>query len=298
MNFKLDAKAFFLTYPKCDLSRDDVLDALRKKLVSNTIDNYCIAIEQHEDGTPHLHCLIVLDKKKSVRSANYFDIEPFHGNYQSARNRVKIFDYITKADPTPLTNMCAESLKIKTATRELIGKRILAGEEPKDLIAEYPSILFGYKRLQDDIKAFKEDQVQYQPLPMFLPNQWGFLLNTGSSAKKRHWWIWSAGPNKGKTTWAKDMETRYGAHIKSCDFTYWNITGREPLLILDDYNIAGLRFNAVNQLCDGVFEARVFMGGVRRIRPQLVIILSNASIRDLYPIKYELIEARFIQKEI
>lgn len=291
--FRLDGKAFFLTYPKCDLTRERALELLKAKLVSHNIVHYCIAQEKHEDGSPHLHCLIILEKKKSVHGDKYFDLEQYHGNYQTARNRVKVFDYITKADPTVLTNMDAESLRIKSASRELIGKRILAGEEPKDLVEEYPNLLFGFKRLQEDLKAYQEAKVEYQPLPTFLPNGWQLLIQPLSGAKKRHFWIWSSGPNKGKTTWAKDMEAKYGAYIKSCDFTYWNVTGKEQLIILDDYNMAGLRYHALNQLCDGVFEARVFMGGVRRLRPQLVVILSNQSIRDLYPIKYELLEARF-----
>jgi hypothetical protein len=296
--FRLDGRSFFLTYPKCALSRDDVLAALKAKLVSSVITNYCISIEAHEDGTPHLHCLIVLEKKKTVASASYFDIGEYHGNYQTARNRVTIFNYITKTDPTPLTNMDAESLKVKSLTRQQVGKRILDGEKVEDLVEEYPHLIFGFKRLQEDIKAYGQARVVHKTLPGWLPNDWGFLMPTTGSEKKRHFWIWSKGPNKGKTTWAKRLMGEYGAHVKGCDFTYWNLHGGEPLIILDDYNTAGLRFNALNQLCDGTYEARIFMGGLRRVEPRLVIVLSNCPIHELYPYKCDLLRARFIEKEL
>lgn len=295
--FRIDARAFFLTYPKCDLTRHDALEMLRAKLVGSVISNYCIAQEFHEDGEPHLHCLLVLEKKKTVASANYFDLAHCHGNYQACKNRIKVFDYITKCDATPLTNMDAESLKVKSLTRVQIGKRILAGEELKDLVEEYPQYIFGFKRLQDDLKAYQDAKVVYRSLGTTLENPWGFLIYP-KGGKRRHYWIWSNQPNKGKTTWARSLESKYGAYIKSSDFTYWNITGKETIVILDDYNVAGLRFHTLNQLCDGSYEARVFMGGNKRVRPDLVIVLSNLSLRELYPFKYDLLEARFIVKEL
>lgn len=294
--FRIDGKAFFLTYPQCPLDRDVVLEELRKRLVGHVIDSYCIAREQHEDGADHIHALIVLDKRKNVHSPSYFDIGSHHGNYQTARNRVKVFDYLTKSDPTPLTNMSAESLKIKNSNRAQIGKRILEGEDLKDIVEEYPNLLFGYKRLKEDLVAFKNDQKVYVDLPFFLPNPWGFLMSGDQSVKKRHWWIYSDMPNRGKTTFARHLAKEYGAYVKSADFSYWNVTGKESLIVLDDYNTAGMRFNALNQLCDGFMEARVFMGGNVRIEPTLVIVLSNVKIVDLYPFKSELIHARFHEK--
>ena len=116
--------------------------------------------------------------------------------------------------------------------------------------------------------------------------------------KKRNWWIWSKQPNKGKTTWANELVIKYKAYLKGGDFSYWNVTGKEKLIILDEYNSAGLRYHTLNQLCDRTFEARVFMGGVKRLQPYITIVLSNCSISELYPFKNELLYARFIEKEL
>lgn len=297
-NFRLDGKAFFLTYPKCDLERTDALDMLTTRLAGIPISQYCIAREQHQDGSYHLHCLLILERRKNTTNPNYFDLGTFHGNYQSARNRVKVYDYITKSDTECLSNIDAESLRIKTVKREMIGKRIMDGSKLEELVEEYPSLLFGFKRLQEDVKSYQEARVQYPPLPNFLVNGWGLLINTFSKEKRRHWWIFSNSPNRGKTTFARYLQDKFKGYIKSSDFTYWNVSGREKLIILDDYNTAGLRFNSLNQLCDGLYEARVFMGGVVRLSPTLVIVLSNCSIESLYPNMYGLLKARFIEKEL
>lgn len=299
MNFRIDGKSFFLTYPHCTATRERALEAITQKLANFNPTNWAVAIEQHEDGTPHIHVLIVLDKKKSIHSAKFFDFDGFHGNYQTARNRQKVYEYVTKSDGECLDNFTPDVFGVKgKGMRENVGKRMLAGEQPEDLVEEYPQLLFGFKRLKEDVKAYEEAKIQYCALPTFLPNQWGFLITPNSKEKQRHLWIWSSSPNRGKTTWARDLESKYGAYIKSSDFTYWNVTGKEPIIILDDYNGAGLRYYSINQLCDGVFEARVFMGGVRRIQPKLVVVLSNQSLKDLYPIKYDTLYARFIEKNI
>lgn len=296
--FRLDAKYFFLTYPRCTATRERTLEVVLERLKNCQVTNYVVAIEQHEDGTPHLHCLIALATRKHIASANYFDFDGFHPNIQKARDRKKVYAYVTKADGECLNTFDEASLNIKEKknTRAEVGKRVLGGENLEELVEEYPNLIFGYKRLKEDIVAYKEAKVQYCTPPNFLPNQWGFLIQPFSKSKQRHYWIFSQAPNRGKTTWARDLEAKYGAYIKSADFTYWNVTGREPFIILDDYNTAGLRFNALNQLCDGNYEARVFMAGVRRLQPKLVIVLSNAKIEEIYPIKYELIKARFIEK--
>lgn len=298
MNFRIDGKAFFLTYPQCDLPRHDALDLLSKKLAGHTIIYYAIAQEQHEDGNNHLHCLIILDRRKNVVNGKYFDIGGYHGNYQACRKRQHVFDYVTKSDGNCLTNMDAESLKPSSkSTRNEIGKRLMAGDTLQTLVEEYPQLLFGYLKLQADVKAFESDKVVPRALAPFLANPWGFLISTVSTQKRRNWWIYSTVPNRGKTTWAKAMVKEFGAYIKSSDFAYWNITGRESLLILDDYNTAGLKFNTLNQLCDNTYEARVFQGGIKRMdQLRCVIVLSNVPIIQLYPYMHSTLEARFIEK--
>lgn len=300
MNFRLDAKNLFLTYPQCTLTRDNALQILEAKpWGTSSILGSLVAQETHADGSPHLHVLLLLSKRKNIQSNAWLDIGGFHGNYQACRDLRKVYDYCTKADSTPLDNIDPDLLKVsKKVTREQIGQEILDGAKLVSLVEKYPHLIFGFSKLQADVLALERAKAVCPNPPMFLPNPWGRVIKTQSHKKKRNWWIFSCVPNRGKTTWAKQLETEWEALVKGGDFTYWNIGGTEKIIILDEYNTAGLKFNALNQLCDGTYEARVFMGGLKRLRPYIVIVLSNVPIRNLYPNMYALLEARFIEYEI
>lgn len=297
MPFRLDGKMFFLTYPQCHVDRHVALDLLKQILRPHRIDKYCVAQEKHQDGNPHLHILLLLDRRKSTIDKNYFDIAGHHGNYQIPRNRRAALDYCLKSDNSPLCTFSQDEFKLKMK-REDVARRIISGEAPRELVEEYPTLLFGFNRLLQDIRTYEESKIDYDRTPTFIPNPWGFLIPTNNNKKRRHWWIYSTGPNYGKTTWARSLESDYGAYIKSSDFSYWNVCGREQLVIFDEYNTAGMRFNTLNQICDGTYEARVFMGGNRRIRPKVVIVLSNVCITDIYPHMFTLVQARFIEKKL
>ena len=41
--------------------------------------------------------------------------------------------------------------------KKIIGKRLLNGEPLKDLVHEYPELVFGYKKLKQDIETYRLD---------------------------------------------------------------------------------------------------------------------------------------------
>lgn len=298
--FRLSAQHLFLTYPQCPLSKPDALALLMSKAYTSPIRHYAIAQETHADGSLHLHAYLGFRDRVFISRKNHLDLDQYHGKYETCKSPWHTCNvYFVKEDQNVLTNITDEErkhlkgkiqggkdLKIK------IAKKIIEGEELFNLVEEYPHLIFGYKRLKDDIKEYRESLLVFKDLPTFLPNPWGILINTGLR-KDRHWWIYSTQPNKGKTTWARQLEATYGMHIKSGDFTYWNITGREPGLVIDEYNVPSLKYHVLNQMADGLFEYRIFMGGLRRIVNPLIIILSNQNLIDLYPHMNHLIMARF-----
>lgn len=86
-NFRLSAKMLFLTYPKCDLSLNEVYNYLNSLMEKKGIalQGHLIARELHEDGFPHIHAYLELSKKFDSKSSNCLDIEMhetiYHGNY-------------------------------------------------------------------------------------------------------------------------------------------------------------------------------------------------------------------------
>lgn len=95
-SFFLNAKNIFLTYPRCTVTKEQALDSLRQKQFPIPPIYIRVAAEQHQDGTPHLHCLLQFKGKFRTRNQRFFDISLFHPNVQGARNAAAVRDYISK----------------------------------------------------------------------------------------------------------------------------------------------------------------------------------------------------------
>nr|AGT45476.1 RepA [Tobacco yellow dwarf virus-A] len=95
-SFRLQTKYVFLTYPRCSSSAENLRDFLWDKLSRFAIFFIAIATELHQDGTPHLHCLIQLDKRSNIRDPSFFDLEGNHPNIQPAKNSEQVLEYISK----------------------------------------------------------------------------------------------------------------------------------------------------------------------------------------------------------
>lgn len=164
---------------------------------------------------------------------------------------------------------------------------------PTDIVIKY-----NLEKRFDGLRRFWTVDERHS-LPTFLPNPWGWVLPSRLQTKKRHLWIFSRMPNRGKTTGlAKPLSEKYRCYLKSGDFSYWSLVGNEEAVILDDFNTAMLKWNILNLMCDGTYEYRIFQGGVKSLKDPLIIVLSNQSIADLYPFMNSTLYARFIEKEI
>ena len=75
------AKGWFLTYPQCELKKEEVLSILSTNFSKQKIVEYVIAEEKHADGSPHIHAFVKFDKK--VKFSKKFDLMSFHGNYSN-----------------------------------------------------------------------------------------------------------------------------------------------------------------------------------------------------------------------
>ncbi|QDA77211.1 RepA protein [Chickpea redleaf virus 2] len=94
--FRLQTKYVFLTYPRSSSNAENLRDFLWDKLSRFLIYFIAIATELHQDGTPHLHCLIQLDKRCHIRDPSFFDFQGNHPNIQPAKDSQQVLDYISK----------------------------------------------------------------------------------------------------------------------------------------------------------------------------------------------------------
>lgn len=296
MSFQLNSSKLFLTYPECPIPKEDAYGILQY-LFHNWKD-WIIAEELHQNGNKHLHCYISFAEPYRTRNPNFADLSYdgalFHGNYQGCRSTKAVIKYCTKEE-NYISNMDVAAILNSKSSRKVIATKLIKDKLPlEDLVQEFPELIFGYKKLKSDLDEYKHDTDYVRTdLPGWLPNAWGKVLPLCLRKKRRHYWIYSDEPNKGKTTFAKELEQMYCVCLQCGDFSYWRISGRERIVILDEFNTAKLKYSEINAMCDGTFGYRVFQGGLKRLKDPFILILSNQSIASMYPFMNSLLYARF-----
>lgn len=95
--FRLQATHISLTYPRCDISLEDLETFLRNKSFgSRKPIHLIISHETHEDGSPHRHAYIKYSAKMETRNARAFDFNGFHPNVQRTENVPAWINYVKK----------------------------------------------------------------------------------------------------------------------------------------------------------------------------------------------------------
>lgn len=174
-------------------------------------------------------------------TASYLDLEGFHPNVSGSRiqNKKRALVYCSKEDPEPLQyNM---DIKAETAAREghhrIVGKRLLS-EPLTEMVKEYPELIFGYKKLKMDLQEYKMDLEEVNPDPLKeIENPWGnaFEIHEG---KRKHYWVWSRRPDKGKTTWLKLVAKKMTASWYNYTEVFQNIRNGSQFLMMDEFTRA------------------------------------------------------------
>lgn len=105
--FRLRTKNLFLTYPQMpnidyEILKLEVISQYEVILkMKRTEFEYCMCIELHEDGNPHLHVYLGFNMPVGIYSATKLDLvingETCHGNYQSVKSKHSTLQYIIKS---------------------------------------------------------------------------------------------------------------------------------------------------------------------------------------------------------
>nr|WEM04222.1 AC1 protein [Sida leaf curl virus] len=104
--FKINAKNYFLTYPKCSLTKEEALSQIQNLQTPTSKKYIKICRELHENGEPHLHMLIQFEGKYQCKNKRFFDlVSPnrsahFHPNIQGAKSSSDVKSYIDKDGDT------------------------------------------------------------------------------------------------------------------------------------------------------------------------------------------------------
>lgn len=261
MTFRIRTTRLFLTYPRCDLSKQDTLTLLTNQLAPNNIEEYIIASEKHQDGANHLHVYLRLSDTLDTRDPNFADIANHHGNYQSVRCDKAIIKYCVKEDAYISNFDVQAKVTLRNSKQKLIFAKLIKGEiELPQAIEENPSLIKGYKKLKSDLQEY-------------------FLDKKGSLTTDDVRGVWIYGPpGVGKSHMAREIFTTGGTYIKPQN-KWWDGYAGESNVIIDDLDTNMLNHHlkiwADRYACLGEVK-----GGTVPLQHRKLIITSN------YPISH------------
>lgn len=257
-------KGWFLTWPKCPISKEEALSILQTNDLPN-IKEYIIAEEQHKDGSAHLHAFLKLEKKIRFSKAK-FDLLGYHGHYEPAKSWKAVAKYCQK-EGNYISNINVDVVK---------GKHV-SKMKKEDLLKDVDQVLDEGLINPMQVAAFYKNSMVYKML-----QQKRTMMPDKLPEKKRHLWFFGAS-NTGKTFKLREMMKQTGEAnwFQIPTNNDWIGYAGEKYLYMDEFK-GQLSVQMLNAICDGNFKVNV-KGGTTWIGWEIqVIICSNYSIRDCY----------------
>nr|UUV61230.1 C1 [Tomato mottle leaf curl virus] len=166
--FRIQSKNYFLTYPRCSLSKEEALSQLLGLQTPVNKLFVRVAIELHEDGQPHLHVLIQFEGKFQCTNERFFDlVSPtrsahFHPNIQGAKSSSDVKTYVEKDGDFidhgvfQIDGRSARGgqqsandtyAKVLNAGSVMEALNILREEQPKDFVLQHHNIRSNLERI-------------------------------------------------------------------------------------------------------------------------------------------------------
>jgi len=273
--FEVNQKSFLLTYPKCDMDKEVLLEQLTEIQEPSL---YYIAREKHEDGSLHLHATVRFTKRVHSKDPRVFDVGGYHPNIKKLLTN-RAFDnaiQYVKKDGDFITNVTEKLGKRQRLFLEVLDKGITPS-----LIREHPEIMqFNLGNLKAWFNMLHQNAMVLKDLP-----------------KKRH--IWVHGPrDTGKTTFARIFQNMF---LAPALLPYNDDFGFVPyncdFLFGDEFK-GQLGVQQLNRICDGGCHVNT-KGGSLILGQPTVFICSNFSIDECYsqcePHLRDTVHARFQQ---
>lgn len=231
--FRCQYKTIGLTYSRCPLSREIILEKITEKLSSSgyRLTTYYVVQELHEDGGEHIHAWIELDRTPNIRGSRYFDIKiedkVYHPNWGKYK-RSWVFNYLKKFDKEPLHNLLPGYIEL--AQQGLYDEAVVSfqQQEPRTYVTHMTVINTNLRTLG---RATRPDRVFPPPIDGIPePDGWDPTMTA---------LLLEGDTNIGKTNWAK---TWCSVHNK----TYLKVPGHidharhyngEDVIIFDDVSL-------------------------------------------------------------
>lgn len=196
---------WFITYPRCDLEPQTLLDRYE-----SMITDYAIVRETHDDGGFHLHAYFKLKDPLTWAKINPILREFADGDWQTCRSVNAVLKYLQK-ESTPLTNLELNPIKRKKLGKKTITVNDLRTKPLTKALEEGLISIYGARAYQ-----YARGAVQLPHIPPGL----------------RGYWIWGE-PGAGKSRAVR--EAYPDAFIKPQN-KWWDGYDNQKVVLLDDYD--------------------------------------------------------------
>lgn len=283
--FRIAARHFFVTYPKCHLHLGEIEAVFRTQGAIAGI----VARELHEDGTHHRHVYAEFERTFNLKDARRWDIKGFHPNIQACRSPVDVLRYCAKEENYIVwggIDVQALILSGGSATKALYTKLYDKKITLPEAVRLNPMFLPQYNRIKEGLSAYWCDTLaDAKPLTEFT-----FTVGTATythqwTGRKQEQLYIYGGSNAGKTENFVWELIRAGYKGFAIPFHY-DFSGFNPskfsFIYGDDYR-SNLPAGVFLQLGDGrPIRLNAKYGGVDVVKKIPMIITTTRKPEDLY----------------
>jgi len=235
---RLDGKRFFITYPQADLSTER-LETFFRSIAS--VDWIRIALETHEDGSPHRHVALQFTNRFKSTNARIFDCDGKHPNIQAIKKLQECLKYCAKEQfvdigPVPVEQQQRnwDEIVAAAAGNELEWLRVCHEERIQPHVA-------ARLRAMQDSAIYDLDEYDNRPidplLEILLEPEYKSMCVVGK-------------PGIGKTGWAMKNAPRPALLVKHLDCLRHFRIGYHKSIVFDDCDFKHLPRSTQLQICD------------------------------------------------
>ncbi|CAG8720972.1 26023_t:CDS:1 [Racocetra persica] len=160
VRFRLDSAQLYLTYTKCDLDHEDILNYVKFQCESKkkNVKNYLIVREPNNN---EIHAYFQLDLKLCIRDPHFFDIDMicynklYRPSIEGVRSPKKVMGYLIKSNDY-ISNMAIDTLD-KAINMISSGKTMgeIAAECPKTYVSHHGGLEKLKARVDEKEHKFK-----------------------------------------------------------------------------------------------------------------------------------------------
>ncbi len=196
----------FLTYSQAhtDVTLDWKIE-LSDHLIHLGFNQGVVCREAHQDGNFHYHCYGVSTEQVYTSDCRYFDYLGIHPNVQRPRSIRSCINYVNKGSDTydfGGFDSQAQVMAVNTK-RSVIACKLIASDcvVTAELLDEHPELVFGLKRLREDLESVREvKRLACRPPPILTMNLGDVTWCFSSTVRSKVLYLFGQ-PGVGKSTY-------------------------------------------------------------------------------------------------